>query len=55
MVKFVNAKANWMLMMGGNYKKIPINMMLNPSNGNMFDFRCNVTNMVQPTINTSHQ
>jgi hypothetical protein len=46
---------NDVLMMGGNCKNIPINIMLNLPNGNMFDFyfcnfKCIITSMAQPTI-----
>jgi len=46
---------NGVLMMGGNCKNIPINIMLNLPNGNMFDFyfcnfKCIITSMAQPTI-----
>ncbi len=49
---------NGKLMMGGNCKKSPMNIILNPPNGNMLDlnfckFKCIVVSIVQPTINIS--
>ncbi len=64
-VEFVNIKVGWMLIenndvsvMGGNYKKYPMNIILSPPNGNMLDFnfcnlKCIVASIVQPTIDKS--
>jgi hypothetical protein len=64
-VEFVNVKVGWMfienngvLVMGGNCKKSPMNIILNHPNGNMFDFnfckfKCIVVNIIPPTIDIS--
>jgi hypothetical protein len=61
----VNIKVGWMLvenndvsLMGGNYKKYPINIILSPPFGNLLDFnfynfKCIVANIIQPTIDIS--
>ncbi len=62
---FVNPKVGWtffeyngLLVMGGNCKKFPINIIFIPPNGNMLDFnfcnfKCIVTSMLQLTIEIS--
>jgi hypothetical protein len=62
---FVNVKINYMFveyndasLIGGNCKKYPMNIILNPPNGNMLDFnfckfKCIVANIVQHTIDLS--
>ncbi len=54
----MNVKVGWMLvenngvsMFGGNCKKIPMNIILSPPNGNMLDinfcnFKCIVLNII---------
>jgi hypothetical protein len=59
-VNFVNAKIDLMFveyngvsLIGGNYKKSYMNIMLIPPNGKMLDFRfckCSVASEVQPTM-----
>ncbi len=49
---------NGVLVMGGNCKKSPMNIILNPPSGNLLDFnfckfKCIVVNIVQPTIDVS--
>ncbi len=63
--KFVNVKVVWMLvenngvlMMGGNCKFFFTNIILSPPNGNildfkLFNFKCIVMNIRQPTIHIS--
>jgi hypothetical protein len=64
-IECVNVKVGWMLfenngvlVMGGNCKKSPMNIILNPPNGNMLDFnfcnfKCIVVSIVQLTIDIS--
>jgi hypothetical protein len=61
----VNAKVGWIfieyngvLVIRGNSKKLPMNIMLIPPNGNildfnLYDFRCIITSMLQPNIEIS--
>jgi len=49
---------NDVLVMGGNCKKSPMNIVLSSPNGNMLyfnfhNFKCIVANIIQPTINIS--
>jgi len=64
-IEFVNVKVGWMLVenngvlvMGGNCKKSPMNIILNPPNGNMLDFnfcsfKCIVVSIIQLVIDIS--
>jgi hypothetical protein len=64
-IQFVNVKVGWMLVenngvlvMGGNYKKSPTNIILSLPNGNMLDFnfcnfKCILASIIQPTIDIS--
>ncbi len=64
-VEFVNVKAGYIFvenndvsMMGGNCTETPMNVILNPPNGNMLDFnfckfKCIVANIIQHTIDIS--
>ncbi len=61
----MNAKVGWIfieyngvLVIRGNSKKLPMNIMLIPPNGNildfsLYDFRCIITSMLQPNIEIS--
>jgi len=64
-IEFVKVKVGWMLVenngvlvMGGNCKKSPMNIILNLLNGSMLDFnfcnfKCIVMSIVQPAIDIS--